>query len=151
MATSSSFSAGFDAARFRTAISNTMLMGLPESTAERATFRWTTEKTYSVADAAGQPFDWTAAPATTTSHVDVQVPVAVEFSGNVRGSADTVIGQFDVPKAIITILDTDYPSVEGADQVILGGNTYVVDFVAPPIGLFGVTIYQIFTHALDES
>jgi hypothetical protein len=35
--------------------------------------------------------------------------------------------------------------------VLLGQNTYVVDFVAPPIGLFNVTIYQMYCSARDES
>lgn len=155
MATSTdpTFGGDFDADLFRTAISNTMNMGLPEDTSERVTFRWHTDKTFGNADTAGRPYDFTATPATSVSKPDVQVPAAVEFLPGRSGGYDgTVFGNFDDKAlAVITVLDSDYPSVEGCDEVILGGDTYLVKYVAPPIGLFSVTIYQIHCQALDET
>lgn len=145
------FGADFDATAFRDAIRNTMVMGLPNATSEKATFRWTTQKTYAVDDPAGKPYSWTAAPATTTTHADVQVPVAWEFSARPASSLDTTIGQFDASRVEITILDVDYEDVEGADQIIMGGNTYNLEFVAPPQGLFEVTVYKLYAIAQDES
>lgn len=149
--TTDSRAAGFNPAAFRDAIRFAMHMGLPNATEERATFRWTTVRTYDTADPAGNPYDYTATPATSVAHDDVLIPVAVEFSARPAGSRDTAVGQFDSSRAVITVLDEDYALVEGADLVLLGGNTYEVEFVGPPLGLFDVTIYQLYCDARDES
>ncbi len=142
--------ASFDPGEFRTAIRATMLMGMPESTAERATFRWNVEKEFAKEDAGGQPFDWTSTPTTTVTKVDVQVPVAVEFS-RTTDVAGNAIGNFDMSRAVLTLLDVDQELVEGADEVVLGGNTYDVEFLEPPVGLFSVTVYRWHIRARDES
>ena len=149
--TDSSFGAGFDATKFRNAVRSAMEMGLPNTVSERATFRWNVERTFSYQDEATNPYDWTDTPVTEVTHADVLIPVAVEFTARPAGTTDTPIGQFDTARAVVTILDTDYPDVAGADQVILGGNTYSIQFVAPPIGLFTVTVYQMYLEAVDES
>lgn len=149
--TDTTFGSSFDPALFRSAIISTMEMGLPTDTSERATFRWTTARTWSRQDASGKPFNWTAPPATEVVHPDVRIPVAVEFAQNARNSQETAVGAFDTPRAIITVLDTHYPSVATADQVILGKNTYILEYWAPPIGLFSVTIYTAYCVARDES
>lgn len=143
--------AGFDAAAFRLAIRSTMTMAAPNATADRVTFRWSPVTTYSPQDPSHNPYSWTAPPTSSITHADVQVPVAVEFSARPAASSETGVGEFDNSRAIITILDVDYELVAGADLVLLGQNIYEVQFVAPPIGLFEVTVYQIYTVARDES
>lgn len=145
------FGAGFDATAFRAAIRNTMTMGLPNASADKATFVWTASRTYTSEDPSHNPYSWTATPVTETTHADVQVPVAVEFAPRPAASQDTSLGQFDATRVSLTLLDTDYDLVEGADKVTLGGNTYVIDFIGPPVGLFDVTIYTIYATAQDES
>ncbi len=149
--TDPTFGAGFNADEFRNAIRSTMEMGLPSDTAERATFKWTVASTYEAEDVAHNPFDWTDSPTTESEHDDVQIPVAVEFSARPAGSIDTTLGQFDNARAVITIMDTDFDSVQGADEVLLGGNSYTIDFWGPPVGLFGVTIYTVYATATDEA
>lgn len=143
----------FSAAEFRDNIRFAMRMGLPETESERCTFRWTTERTYATADSGGNPYDFGAEPETTVTHADVLVPAAVEFSGGVSGGSTngTGVGTFFPTRATITLLDEDYAEVEGADIVLLGGNTYTVKYVGPPLGLFDVTVYQIFCQAASES
>ena len=141
--------AAFNAAAFRRAIRDTMVMGLPNTTAEKPTFKWTMVRDYLVDDPADKPYDWTATPTVTETHVDVQVPCAVEFAA--KGSGSNAIGEFDTSRVILTLLDEDYDEVRGADQVIIGGNTYGVDFVGPPMGLFEVTVYQVYCSAVDET
>lgn len=143
--------AGFDAAAFRLAIRSTMTMAAPNATADRATFRWSPIKTFSPQDPAHNPYSFTEAPVTNVTHIDVKVPVAVEFSAPRLAAHETPLGEFDTARAIITILDDDYALVAGADLVLLGQNTYEIEFVAPPIGLFDVTVYQIYAVARDES
>lgn len=142
---------GFDPELFRSKIKSTMRMGLPNTTSERATFRWTVGRTFASQDGGGSPWDFGATPLTTTAHADVLVDCAVEFVTRTTLAGGTALGEFETPRAVITILDEDYSSVVGADLVILGGNTYKIDFVAPPIGLFTVTIYQVHCSAMDES
>lgn len=151
--TSDARASGFDAATFRDSIQFAMNMGLPETASERCTFRWTPEKDYRIEDPGGNPYDFTATntPTNTVAPADVQVDAAVEFVSRSTLSQGTALGELNTPRATITLLDVDYALVEGADQVLLGGNTYDVDYVAPPVGLFEVTIYQIHCSAVDES
>lgn len=128
-----------------------MIMGLPLSESERITFRWTPESTWAVDDPGGSPYNFAATPVSTETHADVLVPAAVEFSARLASSSGESIGDFDNSRAIITILDEDYELVRTADLVILGGNAYEIEFVAPPLGLFEVTVYQLYCVARDES
>lgn len=143
--------AGFNPAEFRDAIKFAMHMGLPEDTQERATFIWTPQKTYSRTDAAGRPLRWTDTPVTNVTHEDVQVDVAVEFQRYSSGEGQTSLGDFHTTSVTLTVLDEDFALIEGADKVLLGGNTYTIEYVAPPVGLFDVTVYQIYLRAEDES
>lgn len=143
----------FDAGAFRTAIRAAMTMGLPPDAGERATFVWDTVSTYDKSDAGGKPFNWTSTPTSTETFPDVQIPVAVEFrAGN---GVNTPVGQFDVSQAVLTVLDVDFEllTVDDvmANKVLLGGNTYTIEYVAPPLGLFEVGVFQIHVKAQDES
>ena len=143
--------AGFNAAEFRDAIKFAMHMGLPETESERATFRWNVERTFTVSDAGGVPFEKGRTPCTEVEHADGLVDVAVEFT-NIRGTeATNAVGQFNTARAVITVLDEDYALIEGANMVLLGGNTYDIKFVRPPVGLFAVTVYQLDCEARDET
>lgn len=145
------FGTAFDGAVFREAIRNTMKMGLPEDEAERVTFRWTPDRTYANGDSAGNPWSWDDTPATEDAPADVQVAAAVEFSARPAGSVDTVMGQFDTSRVAVTLLDEDFELIRGADLMIFDGAIYEVQFIAPPVGLFDVTVYTIYGEARDES
>jgi hypothetical protein len=136
---------------FRNAIRFAMNMGLPNKSADKATFRWTTVKDYTHEDSGGVPFDLTSAPTAVQSHVDVQVPVAWAFHARPSQSVSTEAGEFDNTRVEITILDEEYAQVQGADLVLLGGNTYEIEFVSPPQGLFEVDVFTIYAAARDES
>lgn len=141
----------FNSDRFKEAIHFAMQMAAPTQSAEGVIFRWETAKTFTQADPAGRPYSWAQAPASTTAHADVQIDCVVEFAARPAGSRDTPLGQFDTSRAIITVLDDDFPSIQGADLAIINGNTYEIQFVAPAIGLFDVTLYQLHLEARDES
>lgn len=141
----------FNATQFRDAIHFAMNMGMPNKTADKATFRWTVKKDYAQEDAGGVPFDLTSSPIAVQAHPDVIVPVAWEFSARPSQSQIGVIGEFDSTRVQITILDTEYVQVQGADTVIMGGNTYDIQFVAPPIALFEVDVFTIYCQARDET
>lgn len=138
----------FDPALFRTKIKQAMAMGAPTSVADRATFRWKAIKTYTSEDPANHPYSWNAVPTTSTQHADVQVDVAIQLLGG-DPQEFTSVGELNAQKVELTVLDVDYALVEGANYVLLGQKTYIIDYVAPPIGLFDVTVYQLFLTAED--
>lgn len=145
----------FDPAAFRDAIRFAMTMGTPNSTNDVATFRWNVLRTYGVQDSAGNPFDWTETATTTNDPLDVQVPVAIQFVSGVGTTTDTSMGQFDASRIVVTVLDEDYALLtqDGrfADLIVSGETTYKINFVEPPVGLFGVDVWSIHAQAEDES
>lgn len=161
MAKSSSFAAGFDEATVRTAILNTMLMGMPEKPIERLTWYWNRDQVFSPDDPAGNPYDWTSPPIVdkpgnpklkdTGTDQSLQVPYALEFSARPAGSATTVLGEIDTSRAIITLLDTDFEKIRTADYAVIDDSRYRIQFDAPPLGLFGLTVWQVYLEAEDAS
>lgn len=145
----------FSAAAFREAIHFAMNMGLPNSVSERATFVWDTEQTFDTADSSGKPFIWDDTPASETVFSDVQIPVGVEVLSKGGDTMDTRVGQFDVTRVRLVVLDEDYPSLTQngvmANKVRFDDATYDIQFVEPPVGLFDVTVYLIHAQAIDES
>lgn len=139
----------FNAANFRTQIKATMRMGLPTNVADQATFVWEAVKTYANDDPNANPYNLAQAPTTSSQHANVRVDVAVEMLGN--DLTDTSVGQINNQHARITVLDEDYAQIVGATKVLLGQNTYEINFVSPPIGLFEVTVYQMDCTAIDEN
>jgi hypothetical protein len=144
------FGSGFNADTFRTNIKNTMRMGSPQSVPERVTFRWRTKKNYAgKTDKKGKPFDLAAAATIPAdAKADIQIDCAVEIED--RNPAGTPLGQFNTPKATITVLDEDYALIDGAHEVLIGENTYTINYTEP-VGLFSVTVYTIHATARDES
>ncbi len=148
--TDPTFGSSFNPDTFRDKIKSAMQMGSPNATQEKVTFRWVSQKTYSVkTDPTGRPYDLASAAVSINEQADVQVDCAVEFI--YRNPTGSPIGEFDTPRVVITLLDTDYAQIEGATKVLLGGNTYDVQFVEPPVGLFSVTVYTVHAIAVDES
>jgi hypothetical protein len=155
MATVSGFGTGFNAAQFRSAIKNVMKMGAPSDLNERVTFVWTPRKSFTVSDSNNKAWTKETTPSTTYTHANVQIDCAVDFiPSRMNTGTGQTMGEFDVPHAVITVLDEDYPSIfDGAiraDKVLMGGDTYIIDYVSPPMGLFAVTVYQIHVSAVDE-
>lgn len=149
----------FSATKFRDGIRFAMEMGFPEDTAQQVTWQWRTERTFSKADSGGEPFTWTSGEVTSTTTVsDLIVDCAVKFNtvGGTSRVGGTGLGIFDTAKIEVTMLDTDWDVLLAhggrvPDQAVVDNTIYVVQFVAPPVGLFDVTIYQIFLNAIDES
>ena len=150
----------FNASRFRDAIGFAMQMGIPSTVSERITFQWSTDNTYTIADAKGAPYDWTAAPASSVSATDIAasltVPVTSEFFDSRSASSDTPIGDFDKSRLKIFMLDASYDQLIDQnmglpDKIITDGNTYDIEYWTPPTALFDVTTYTAYAAARDES
>lgn len=150
MRTTDPRAASFDASAFREAIVFAMNMGMPEDECERATFKWKKEITYSVADPSSRPYRWDETPERIVAKEDCQIPVAIERSPGLA-SSETAIASIQSPRIIVTVLDEHYASVESADTIEVDGAEYTINFVAPPVSLFEVTVYTIYAQAIDES
>lgn len=151
--TDPTFGAGFDADAFRSAITSTMEMGMPTDAADQATFFWNEVGTYDPGSPdTNTPYDLTATPYAITQQANtVTIPVAVEFTPRASLGSGLPVGDVESPRAVLTVLDTYYSQVEGADGVTFSGSDYDIDFVEPVIGLFTVNIYRIHVSALDEA
>jgi len=150
--TDPSFGAGFNADEFRNAIIQTMIMGMPNAVEEQASFCWRVKKQFDTADPAGNPYDWSDAPSASSPQdkAPVIVPVALEFVSRASLGSGTPMGVVENPKVIVTVMDTHFGEVESANYVLINGSEYNIDYWAPPVGLFGVTVYQAYLSAVDE-
>ena len=147
--TNPNFGAGFDAAAFRENIRSTMQMGSPNAVAEKVTFQWESQRSYgSRLDPSGKPYKKDAEITDTSTNEDVQIDCAVDYED--RTGEGTPIGEFNNPRVLITILDEDFESVKTATKVLIGGNTYNIQY-SRPVGLFSVTVYEVYAQAVDES
>lgn len=161
MATSSAFTHHFKEDKFRYAILNTFLMGMPESDDDKLKWYWRRDKTYSPDDPAGNPYDWSSGPIvddpgnpgiidTPGEDQYLIVPYALEFSSRPAGSVPTILGEIDNSRAVITLLDSDYDQIKTADYCTISSTIYRIQFDSTPFGLFGVTVWQVFLEAEDE-
>jgi len=162
MAKSSAFSPAFNESTFRTAILNTMLMGMPEDPGQQLTWWWHREQTFSPDDPAGDPYDWTQPPVTDTpgnpalkdaglAEQSLIVPYALEYSARQTGSSNTAFGEIDTSRAVVSLTDTDYELIKTADYATVGDTTYRIQFKGPAIGLFGYTLFQMYLEAEDAA
>src|SRR4051794_32687627 len=161
MAKASAFSSGFDEATFRQAIADTMVMGIPENPAERLTWWWHRDQTYSPDDPAGDPYDWTTPPIVDTpgnptlkdkgAEQSLIVNYPLEYSARPAGSANTVFGEIDTSRAIVSLTDTDWEQIKTADYATVGETKYRIQFQGPPVGLFGYTLHTMYLEAEDEA
>ncbi len=160
METNDSRQSGFNAAKFRSGIKFAMQMGLPGTVTERVTFFWETENVYVSADTRADPYDWTVAAQSSTSATDVPasltVPVGIEFIDARTTSGDTTVGSFDSPRIKLTVLDDEFATLTDSNLglpngVTVDGSTYVIEYWAPPVGLFDVSVYTAYAAARDEA
>jgi hypothetical protein len=126
-----------------------MQMAAPEQESERVTFRWTTDRNFGSADPTGQPYHWDDVALSVEEHPDVQIDCIVEFKG--QAGTTTTMGTFSNASVVLTVLDEDVSSIQGASRVLVSGTEYNIMYVAPAQGLFEVTLYQVFCQTPDES
>lgn len=163
MATNSAFADRFNEGKFRSAIRETMKMGMPESDDEKLKWWWKRNRTYSAPDPAGNPYDWTATPSSNlpgnpdiddpgpTQDQSLIVDYALEFSSRPAGSIQTILGEIDNSRAVITMFEEDWEQVKTADYCTIGDSTYNIQFAGPAQGLFGVTMMTCYLEAEDEA
>ena len=132
-----------------------MVMGFPVNEDEQPSFYFDSTYTYTYQDSAGNPFDWSASPATGISPGPVQVLCAYEFSAPLgrQGAHETAVGQFNPTTLVITMLDDEFESIQGFRYCTVGPSDekWYFRFYQPAIGLGGMTVYQITCTAEEPS
>lgn len=145
----------FIASEFRSVIKTTMRMGIPEAPEERLIWHFNPVKAYSPQDAALKPYDYSTPPVldqpSDPDNPDGSkvVDYALEFASGTSLEAD--IGRFDTSRAVVTLLDVDYEEIRNADYAMIGRTYYEIKFVGPPLGMFDVTVYQVYLNARDQA
>ena len=148
---------GFDATAFTEGIRFAMEMGAPVTPTDRATFRFPKVTSYPAGtrlDREGRPLNPNIPRTEGTVRPDIQVDVAIEYdapsntSGNIN---QTAVGKFPLVGVVLTLFQEDYLIVKDAREVIIGGDTYIVDHRPPPLALFNVGFQQIVLLAKDET
>lgn len=133
-----------------------MVMGLANTVADQPLFRWRVVPTYAVTDPAGHPYFWGATPLTDVTIPDLRVTCVVELSGSPTSSTGTDVGEFTELTARITLLDTQYQQLlahggRPPDVILIGQQTYDVDYVPPNEALFDVDVWTIMATSRDAS
>lgn len=143
----------FNSTAFRSQIHSVMTMALPGTQSLRPTFQWQQDPTYAVADKAGNPYDWTAAPAANSPAViaDMQVTCAVTYSLDDEFGTDA--GEINQQNITITLLDLDYNALVAhggrqPDRVVCNGVAYTCDYLVH-VALFDVDVYQLHASSVD--
>jgi hypothetical protein len=147
--TDPTFGADFDGDTFRNAIFSTMEMGMPNRPNEKLTFLFEGKATYPVTDQSGTPYDLHAAPTSVPGEETRRVLAVGSVEYIDRASDGTRLGDFDNPRAVVTLLDKEYLKVEGATSVLLGGDLYEIKYVT--VGaLFDVDVFEVQCQAEAE-
>lgn len=146
----------FDATAFEQGIRFAMQMGAPINVTDRATFRFARVSGAAAyppgtrLDREGRPLDPRVQRLQTSTRADVQVDVAIEFSGS-PDTTETPVGKFPAGSVVLTLFQADYERVRDAREVVIGGDEYTVAFRPPPLGLFNVGFQQIVVTPRDET
>lgn len=145
-------SGAFNGADFEAEIRAVMLMGLPNTVTDWPTFRFSDTRTHVDADAEGSPFDWESTPTVGEPPADeVRVLCAVETIGQGEASEGTNLGTFDLNRARLYLLRSEWGQVAEFTSVLLSGSEYIRVKELPILGLFDVDVHVVEIHARDES
>lgn len=136
-----------------TALRRTMVLGLPEDDAEKPTFYFERQVTWTDHDSEDLPWDWTTAPDTDTTTPPVLPICAVEFFSplGLAGAQYSEVGDFFPSTVVVTLMQTDYPAVVNSSHVVIGPalTKWWFRYWKPTIGLGGLSIYQAHFQAED--
>lgn len=142
---------GFNADEVRAGLRLAMGVGLPPVEADQPLFVWDAPPEITEEeDPGGIPFAWDAAPATpvVAPKAPRREPCAIEYldaAGELHPFGPTAS-----TRLVLTLLDEEYERVRGFSRVIIGGNEYLYERTAVPLGLNNIGIWQIHVRTDDE-
>jgi len=150
--------ADIPAAQLRDVLRSTMVMGMPETVADRPTFYWQNEVTFDEHDAADRPWDWTAAPTLDVTPAAEQVICAYEFAAPFgrTGAVPERTGEFNISTLTVTVFEDEFAvlsgDTSGFSYVTVGpelNRRWYFKYWQPSVGLGSLTVYQISCAAED--
>lgn len=149
---------GFDAIAspavesIRENLRRTMVLGLPVEDDQKPTFYFDRVVSWQDADAEGNPWDWTATPATESNPSSVQPVCAFEFFSPLgrQGAYQTEVGEFNPTTVVFTMFEDEWEQVQGFSYVTIGPSTqkWYFRYWRPAYGLGDMTVYQV--HCVAE-
>jgi hypothetical protein len=148
---------GFNATLVRDKLHFAMQMGMPNTVADRPTFRWIVQPEFAPnpVSPSGDPYSWTETenPTGPQPITDLQVLCAVQYGTD--APEGTVAGFEQALHATITILDVDYALLikhggRPPDQILIAQDIYNMDYIEPEVGLFNMDVYTLHATAQDQ-
>jgi hypothetical protein len=131
----------------RESLRRTMVMGMPETVADRPTFYFEGEQTYADADLEGSPWDWTDTPSSDTAKDPAQVLCAYEFFSPLgrQGAFLTEVGEFNPTTVVLTMFEDEFNTIYGFTYCTIGPSDqrWYFRFFKPSVGLGTLTVYQV--------
>lgn len=130
----------------------TMVFGMASDDANKPTFYFDPDRTWSDDDTEGNPWDWDTVPDADTTKSPVQVICATEFFSPLgrQGASFTEVGEFNPNTVVITLFQDEFDAVYGFSYVTVGPEQrkYFFRFWKPAISLGNIPVYQV--HAVSE-
>lgn len=140
--------------RIREALRRTMVLGLPETESERPTFYFERVNTWDRFDSEGNPWDWTAAPVSSSQKAPVQPVCAYEFFSPLgrQGIHETEVGEFQPTTLVVTLLEDEFQEVSGFTYLTVGPGSqkWYFRYWRPAYSIADMTVYQIHCAVGDD-
>lgn len=146
---------GFERDQFEFDIRSVMTMGMPNVVEDRPTFHFAETRVFASHDIEGSPFDWETQRVDALPGEEPREPTsvlcAVESIGQGEASEGTDIGEFDMNRARLYILDDEWALIDDFTSVWLSGSEYIRVKQLPILALFDVDVHVVEIRARDES
>lgn len=125
----------------------TMVMGLPETEADRPTFYFERVVAWEDHDSADKPWDWTDAPLTDSTATAVRVICAYSFAAPFgrQGALFERSGEYNQSTLTITMFEEEFAAVTNSSHVTIGPGLerkWYFRYWKPASALNDLTIYE---------
>ena len=124
----------------------TMVMGLPETEADRPTFSFERDVAWAEHDSADKPWDWTAAPISDSTADPIQILCVYEFAAPFgrQGALFERSGEYNQSTLTITMFEDEFASITDSSNVSVGpgSRTWWFRYWKPSVSMNDLTLYE---------
>jgi hypothetical protein len=134
----------------------TMVFGLPNADADKPTFYFERQVSWTDHDSEDKPWDWTSAPASDTTVAPTQPICAVEFFAPLgrSGAQYSEVGDFFPSTVVITFVsEDDFNEAYGSSYVTVGprATKWYFRYWKPEVSLGNIPVLQAHFQAEDTT